>query len=156
LSGGDAHELHSGPPIGSSAHSKLTPGSGLVKRNSDGTSALISAGGADRIDVLGAMTSSIVHCHSAPSGSASRCSLSAVTVNVCGPPAVPVASARSASSYVTGDSQNVGSAPSSEQRANASGSSIVKVKVALLLIVATAGPLWIVMTGGVTSPTIHS
>jgi hypothetical protein len=56
---------------------------------------------------------------------------------------------------VTGDSQNVGSAPSSEQRANASGSSTVKVKVALVLVVATAGPLWIVITGGVTSPTIQ-
>ena len=32
----------------------------------------------------------------------------------------------------------------------------VNVKVALVSFVATAGPLWIVMTGGVTSPTIHS
>jgi hypothetical protein len=155
FSGGDAHSLHSGPPIGSSEHSKLTPGSGLARRKTDGTSALISAGGADAIEVSGAVSSSTVHIHSAPSGSASRCSLSAVTVNVCGPPAQPVARARSAWSYVTGDSQNVGSAPSSEQRANAAGSSTVKVKVALVLFVAAAGPLWIVIVGGVTSPTIQ-
>src|SRR5918999_2439156 len=156
FSGGEAHSLQSGPPTGSSAHSKLTPISGLAKRKTDATSALISAGGADAIDVSGAVSSSTVHIHSAATGSASRCSLSAVTENVCGPPAQPDASARSAASYVTGDSQNVGRPPSSEQRANAFGSSTVKVKVALVLVVAAAGPLWIVMTGGVTSPTVHS
>src|ERR687895_292200 len=155
FSGGEAHSLHSGPPIGSSAHSKLTPISGLAKRKTDATSVLTSAGGPDAIEVSGAVSSSTDHSHSAGTGSASRCSLSAVTVRLCGPPAQPVASARSASSYVMGDSQNVGRPPSSEQSANASGSSTVNVKVADLLVVAAGGPEWIVITGAVTSPTIQ-
>src|SRR5688500_15688538 len=141
FSGGEAHSLQSGTPTGSSAHSKLTPISGLSSRKIDGASTLTSAGGPDRIVVWGAVTSSIVQAHSAGTGSASRCSLSAVTENVCGPPAQPVFSARSASVYVTGDSQKVGRPPSSEQSANASGSLTVKVNVADLLVVATAGPL---------------
>src|SRR5918999_1694223 len=129
FSGGEAHSLQTATGTGSSAHSKLTPGSGLDSRKIDAASALTSAGGPDRIDVSGAVTSSIVHSHTAGTGSASRCSLSAVTSNVCGPAAVPVASARSASSYVIGDSQNVGGAPSSEQRVKASGSSSETVNV---------------------------
>src|ERR671914_1842128 len=156
FSGGEAHSLHWGTPTGSSAHSKLTPSSALVRRKIDGASTLTSAGGADRSTVSGAVSSSTDHCHSAATGSASKCSLSAVTENVCRPPAQPDARARSASSYVTGDSQKVGRPPSSEQRANASGSSTVNVNVAVVLVVATAGPLWIVITGGVTSPTTHS
>src|SRR5918992_2622143 len=156
FSGGEAHSLQTRTGTGSIAHSKLTPGSGLARRKIEAASALTSAGGPDRIDVSGRVTSSTVHSQTAATGSASRCSLSAVTSNVCGPPALPFASARSASSYVTGDSQNVGTAPSREQRAKASGSSTVKVNVAVVLVVATAGPVWIVITGGVTSPTIHS
>jgi hypothetical protein len=55
-------------------------------------------------------------------------------------------------SYVSGDSQNVSGAPSSEHWSAASGSSTVKLNVASVLVVAMAGPEWIVTTGGVTSP----
>src|SRR5687768_11518660 len=61
FSGGEAHSLQTATGTGSSAHSKLTPGSGLDRRKIDAASALTSAGGPDRIEVSGALTSSIVH-----------------------------------------------------------------------------------------------
>ena len=157
LSGAEAHSLHTGGSTpGSSAHSKLTPGSGLAKMKIDGRSTFCSAGGFSRMDVSGTPMSSMVHSQVAGTGSASRCSLSAVISSVCAPPAVPLASARSASVNVTGDSQNSGRPPSSEQSACASGSSTENVNVALASFVAGAGPVWIVICGGVTSPTSHS
>src|ERR687896_1164446 len=51
LSGGEAHSLHSGSGAGSSAHSKLTPGSVLAKMKTDGRSTFVWAGGASEIAV---------------------------------------------------------------------------------------------------------
>jgi hypothetical protein len=57
---------------------------------------------------------------------------------------------------VIGDSQNLNGPPSSEQVAFAAGSSTLKVKVAVVSNVAMSGPVWIVTTAGVASPTSHS
>jgi hypothetical protein len=97
LSGGDAQLVYSGTPTGSSAHSNVTPGSLLEKVNSDGSSALTSGSGADWIVVSGAVSSSTVHSQTAGRASASMCAFSATTSKVCGPAALPVARARSAS-----------------------------------------------------------
>src|SRR5918992_124961 len=156
FSGGDAQLVYSGTSTGSSAHSNVTPGSLLANVNCDGRSPLISAGGAEAIEVSGAVSSLMVHVHVAGSPSTSRCCLVAVTSSVCSPAGCPVASARSSAVYVCGDSQKWSGPPSSEHWSAASMSSTVNVNVAVVSVVATAGPEWIVTTGGVTSPLAHS
>jgi hypothetical protein len=54
--------------------------------------------------------------------------------------------------YVMGDVHTVIGAPSSEHWKTAFGSSAVNVNVGVVSVVATAGPSWIVTTGGVMSP----
>jgi hypothetical protein len=97
LSGGAAHWLHCGTGPGSSAHSNSASSSLLEKTNVAGVSSGISAGGPDSIAVSGAVSSSIVHCHSAAIGSASRCCVSPCTAKVCWPATEPLPAATCAS-----------------------------------------------------------
>src|SRR5918992_3880840 len=100
--------------------------------NCDGRSMLISAGGAEAIEVSGAVSSLIVHVQVAGRPSTSRCGLVPVTSSVCSPDQCPVASASCSAVYVSGDSQKVSGEPSSEHWSAASGSSTVNVNVAFV------------------------
>jgi hypothetical protein len=92
-----AHELNCGTISGSSAHSKFASSSLLEKTNTASASGPIWSAGPDSIVVSGATWSSIVHSHSAGTGSASRCCTSPCTANVCGPAIWPLAAKSCAS-----------------------------------------------------------
>jgi hypothetical protein len=149
LSGGEAQTEYGSP---SSEHSNTASGSLLEKPNTASVSTGNSAAGLRAISVSGAVWSSIVHSHSAGTGSTSRCCTRAWTRSECSPAREPVAARSWVSVYVLGDWQATNGAPSSEHSKAACGSSAENVNVAVVSVVAACGPLWMVTTGGVMSP----
>ena len=100
--------------------------------------------GPETIVVSGAVWSSTVHVQVAGSASTSRLGFVARTSKVCSPASRFV--------YSTPDVQNVSGMPSNEHWNSAAVSSATKVKLAVVAVVVTAGPVRIVTTGGVMSP----